>query len=77
MKVKFSDVKLLLNSGMINSKLSTKECQQVLSFLEEFHDVFSLAEGERGETNLMEWILTQEISTEETGRTPDAVCSET
>ena len=42
------------NDGMVNSNLSTKKCQQVLSFLEGFHDVFSLAEGERGETNLVE-----------------------
>ena len=60
MKVKLSNIKLnsaefrqLLNDGMMNSNLSTKECQRVCSFWR-FHDVFSLAEGERGETNLVE-----------------------
>ena len=49
-----AEFRQLLNGGMINSNLSTKDCQQALSFLEEFHGVFSLAEGERGETNLVE-----------------------
>jgi len=39
---------------MVNCTLSTKERQQVLAFLEEFHDVFSVTEGERGETSLVE-----------------------
>ena len=34
--------------------VSTEEYQQVLSFLEQYHDVFSLTESDRGETDLVE-----------------------
>lgn len=37
--------------------MSTKESQQVLSFLEQYHDVFSLTESDRGETALVEMTI--------------------
>ena len=49
-----------LSDGITNSELTTKEHQQVLSFLESYHDVFSLDEedrGETGETDLIEMTI--------------------
>lgn len=45
----------------MNSNLLTKDCQ-VIFYLEQFHDVFSLAEGERGETSLVEMTTDTEDS---------------
>ena len=42
------------DSGSTSTGISTEECQQMLSFLEQYHDVFSLTESDRGETNLVE-----------------------
>ena len=39
-----------LSEGVTSSNLTTKKHQQVLSFLEDYHDVFSLSNGDRGET---------------------------
>ena len=43
-----------LDCGTMTSEISTEECQRVLSFLEQYHDVFSLSESDRGETDLVE-----------------------
>ena len=40
--------------GTTSTGVSTEECQQVLSFLEQYHDMFSLTESDRGETDLVE-----------------------
>ena len=37
----------LMSEGGVNSNLTTKEYQQMLSFLKDYHDVFSLDDGER------------------------------
>ena len=50
-KVKLTEC---LSNGFTSS---TKEHQEVLSFLENFNNVFSLSEGERGETNLVEMTI--------------------
>ena len=42
------------NYGTTSTGVSTKEYQQMLSFLEQYHHVFSLTESDRGETNLVE-----------------------
>ena len=46
-----------LSDGITNSELTTKEHQQVLSFLQSYHDVFSLDEGDRDETDLIEMTI--------------------
>ena len=38
----------------LSAGASTEEHQQVLSFLEQYHDVFSLTDSDRGETDLVE-----------------------
>ena len=43
-----------LNEGGVNSNLTTKEHQQMLSFLKDHCDVFSLDDGDKGETDLVE-----------------------
>ena len=46
-----------LSEGGVNSNLTTKEQQQMLSFLKDYHDVFSLDDGDRGETDLVEMTI--------------------
>ena len=46
-----------VGNGLAGSNLTTKEHQQVLSFLENYNDVFSLGEGDRGETDLIEMTI--------------------
>ena len=46
-----------LSNGFAGSNLTTKEHQQVLLFLENYNDVFSLGEGDRGETDLVEMTI--------------------
>ena len=46
-----------MGNGLAGSNLTTKEHQQVLSFLENYNDVFSLGEGDRGETDLIEMTI--------------------
>ena len=46
-----------LSNGFAGSNLTTKEHQQVLSLLENYNDVFSLGEGDRGETDLVEMTI--------------------
>ena len=46
-----------LSNGFAGSNLTTKEHQKVLSFLENYNDVFSLGEGDRGETDLVEMTI--------------------
>ena len=43
-----------LSERGINSNLTTKEYQQMLSFLKDYRDVFSVDDGDRGETDLVE-----------------------
>ena len=45
-----------LSEGGVNSNLTTKE-QQMLSFLKDYHDVFTLDDGDRGETDLVEMTI--------------------
>ena len=53
-KVKLTEC---LSNGFTGSNLTTKEHQEVLSFLENFNDVFSLSESDRGKTNLVEMTI--------------------
>ena len=46
-----------LSEGTANSNLTTKEHQQVLSFLEDYHNLFSLDDGNRGKTDLVEMTI--------------------
>ena len=46
-----------LSEGGVNSNLTTKEHQQMLSFLKDYHDVFSLDDGDRGETDLVDMTI--------------------
>ena len=46
-----------LDSRATSMGTTTKECQQVLSFLEQYHDIFSLTESEREETDLVEMTI--------------------
>ena len=46
-----------LSEGGVDSNLTTKEHQQMLSFLKDYHDVFSLNDGDRGETDLVEMTI--------------------
>ena len=46
-----------VGNGLSGSNLTTKEHQQVLSFLENYNDVFSLGEGDRGEIDLVEMTI--------------------
>ena len=46
-----------LREGIASGELTTKEHQQVLCFLENYHDVFSLDKGDRGETDLIEMTI--------------------
>ena len=43
-----------LSEEGVNSNLTTKEHQQMLSFLKDCHNIFSLDDGDRGETDLVE-----------------------
>ena len=53
-KVKLTEC---LINGFAGSNLTTKELQEVLSFFENFNDVFSLSEGDRGKTDHMEMTI--------------------
>ena len=44
----------------MSSEISTEECQRVFSFLEHYHDVFTLTESDRGETDLVEMSIETE-----------------
>ena len=59
--------------------LQRKNEKQLLSLLEEYHDVFSLEEAERGETNWVEMNIDTEDAMpirQAPRRTPFAVCCE-
>ena len=46
-----------LSNGFAGNNLTTKEHQQVLSLLENYNDVFSLGEGDRGKADLVEMTI--------------------
>ena len=46
-----------LSEGGVNSNLTTKEHQQMLSLLQDYHDVFSLDDRDRGEIDLVEMTI--------------------
>ena len=46
-----------LSEGGVNSNLNTKEHQQMLSLLQDYHDVFSLDDRDRGEIDLVEMTI--------------------
>ena len=65
-----------LSEGGVNSILTTKEHQQMLSFLKDYHDFFSLDYGDRGETDLVEMTIKTGDCTKEACSTQDTICSE-
>ena len=55
MKERIQKLRELVSTGLGLESKEQKE--QLMSLLEEFHDIFNIQDGERGETNLVEMTI--------------------